>query len=151
MNLTGNSSLGFGDRLLQPGREASLVSRQWYLQAPLYLGYAIPLRPTTKLILNAGPYVAYGLGGKTLLTGNIIYGDMIDYSTWEEPTFGERGLQRVDVGLGIGMGLEIGRATIGITYEMGLRDISPTQAVYLPFYATSYKNRLVSLSIQHQL
>lgn len=151
MHLTDNSSLGFGDQLLLPGREASLISRQWYLQAPLYLGYAIPLRPTTKLIFNAGPYLAYGLFGKTQLTGDIIYGDMIEYSTWKEPTFGERGLQRVDVGLGMGVGLEVGRATIGITYELGLRDISPTQAAYIPFYAGSYKNRLVSLSIQHRL
>lgn len=151
MRLTGNSSLAFGDQLLLPGREASLISQQWYLQAPLYLGYAVPLRPTTKLILNAGPYLAYGLFGKTQLTGDIIYGDMIDYSTWDEPTFGDRGLQRIDVGLGMGVGLEMGRATIGITYELGLRDISPTQATYIPFYATSYKNRLVSLSIQHRL
>jgi hypothetical protein len=151
MKLTGTSSLGFGDDFVQPGRQASLVSQQWYIQIPLYLGYALPLGSTTKLILNAGPYVAYGLGGKTKLTGDIIYGDMIDYSTWEESTFGPRGLQRLDVGIGAGVGLELGRATIGLSYEAGLHDIRPTQLAYIPFYASSYRNRLASLSIQHRL
>lgn len=151
MKLTATSSLGFGDEFVQPGRVANLVSQQWYAQIPLYLGYALPLRSTTKLVLNAGPYVAYGMGGKTKLTGDIIYGDMIDYSTWQEPTFGERGLQRLDVGIGAGVGVEFGRATLGLSYEAGLCDIRPNQLSYIPFYASSYKNRLVSLSIQHWL
>lgn len=151
MKLESTSSLGLGDDFVRPGRQASLVSQQWYAQIPLYLGYALPLGSTTKLILNAGPYVAYGLGGKTKLTGDIIYGDMIDYSTWEEPTFGPRGLGRLDVGIGAGVGLELGRATIGLSYEAGLHDIRPTQLAYIPFYATGYRNRLLSLLIQHRL
>ncbi|MBN8821244.1 MAG: PorT family protein [Spirosoma sp.] len=151
MKLRGTSSLGFGDNSVLPGREASLISQQWYGQIPLYLGYALPLGGAIKLVFNAGPYVAYGLGGKTRLTGDIVYDDVIDYGTWEEPTFGKRGLQRLDVGIGAEVGIELGRATIGLAYEVGLRDISPTQWVYIPFYPTSYKNRLLSLSIQHRL
>ena len=127
VKLSGTSSLGLGDDFVQPGRTASLVSQQWYGQIPLYLGYALPLGSITRLVLNTGPYVAYGWGGKTKLTGDIIYGDMIDYSTWEEPTFGQRWLQRLNVGLSAGVGIELGQATISLSYEVGLRDISPTQ------------------------
>ncbi|AUD06692.1 porin family protein [Spirosoma pollinicola] len=151
MTMSGTSSLGFGDNFVLPGRQTRLVSQQWYAQLPLYLGYTLPLGSTTKLVLHAGPYVAYGLGGKTQLTGDIIYGDMIEYSTWQEPTFGERGLQRLDVGLGAGVGLELGRATLGLSYEAGLRDIGPSPLAYIPFYAGSYKNRLVALSVAHRL
>lgn len=150
MEITGTSSLGLGDNFVQPGRQTRLVSQQWYAQVPLYLGYTLPLGLTTKLVLHAGPYVAYGLGGQTKLTGDIIYGDMIEYSTWQEPTFGERGLQRLDVGLGAGVGLELGRATLGLSYEAGLRDLRPSPLAYIPFYAGSYKNRLVALSIAHR-
>ncbi|GAB4029955.1 porin family protein [Spirosoma jeollabukense] len=149
--IKGEAPLGYEYRILMPGREAFMQSNQRYLQAPVYLGYKIDLKPGTKLVLNAGPYFAYGIGGKTQLTGDIIYGDMIDYSTVEEKTFDSRGLKRFDFGVGTGIGVEFGRTILGLNYELGLKNIGPTGDPYFPFYKNSYKNRNASLSLEYKL
>ncbi|GAB4023683.1 porin family protein [Spirosoma koreense] len=144
----GEAPIGFNSQYLMPGREATLTSNQLYLQLPIYWGYRITLAPTTRLVLTAGPYVAYGFGGKTQLTGDIIYGDMIDYSTVEQKTFGKDGLQPFDMGLGTGIGLELGETLLTLGYEWGLRNIGPNGDAYLPFYKNSYRNRNLSLSVE---
>ena len=149
--IEGEAPLGFDYRILSSGREAFMKSNQRYLQAPVYLGYKIDLMPGAKLVLNAGPYFAYGIGGKTQLTGDIIYGDMIDYSTIEEKTFDSRGLKRFDFGVGTGIGVEFGRTILGLNYELGLKDIGPTGDPYFPFYRNSYKNRNGSLTLEYKL
>ncbi|WP_332369617.1 hypothetical protein [Spirosoma telluris] len=90
------------------------------------------------------------MGGKSQLTGDILYGDMIEYSTLEEKTFANRGLERFDVGIGTGIGVDFGKAIVGLSYELGLRDIGPSGNVYWPFYSTSYKNRNVALSLEYK-
>lgn len=150
MKISSTDPIGFPEHTIYPGRETILKSQQVYLQTPLYLGYLFPLSSTTQLFLSAGPYVAYGIGGKTQLTGDIVYGDMIDYSTWAEKTFTDRGLQRLDVGLGTGVGAKFGQTLVGLTYELGLRNIGPTQLGYIPFYNTGYRNRNVVLSVDYR-
>jgi hypothetical protein len=146
----GAAPLGFSERILYPGKEAILTSNQLYLQVPVYVGYKIGMTSSTKLVLTGGPYFAHGIGGKTQLTGDIIYGDMIEYSTLKEPTFGSRGLQSFDYGIGSGIGVEIGRTIVGVSYELGLKNIAPTGLVYFPFYNGSYKNRNASLSLEYK-
>ncbi|MVM28666.1 outer membrane beta-barrel protein [Spirosoma sp. HMF4905] len=148
--IKGEAPMGFDYNLVYPGREAVLKSNQLYLQVPIYAGYRLDVLPGTRLVLTAGPYVAYGIGGKTQLTGDILYGDMIDYSTLEEKTFASRGLERFDVGIGTGIGVDFGRAIVGLTYELGLKDIGPSGTVYWPFYSNSYKNRNASLSLEYK-
>ena len=38
-----------------------------YLQLPVHFAYKIDVMPGTRVVLHAGPYVAYGVGGKTKL------------------------------------------------------------------------------------
>jgi hypothetical protein len=40
------------------------------------------------------------------LTGDIIYGDMIELSTLDYDTFGDRGLERYDAGIAAGIGID---------------------------------------------
>lgn len=148
--IEGKAPIGFPGWALVAGKDAQLISNQLYLQAPVYLGYKLALTPGTKLVISAGPYVAYGLGGKTKLTGDIIYGDMIDHGTIEEQTFGSRGLQRLDLGIGTGIGVDFGQTVVGFTYEAGFRDIRPQSDTYFPFYVSSYKNRNASLFVEYK-
>ncbi|WP_460951430.1 porin family protein [Spirosoma daeguense] len=148
--IKGDAPIGFTDRILYPGREAQLKSNQMYVQTPLFIGYKIRVSPAATIVVNAGLYFAYGIGGKTELTGDIIYGDMIDYSTIEEPTFSNRGLKKFDYGIGTGIGVELGKTIISVGYELGMRNIVPTGDVYFPFYTGSYKNRNASLSLEYR-
>lgn len=152
--IKGDIPLGFPEMILVDGRTVHpmLTSQQMYLQIPIHLGYKLPLKSGKKLILQAGPYAAYGIGGKTRLTANILYHDYIDDTPLEVNTFGKRGLQKMDYGADAGVGLDLGSLIISLNYELGLRNIAPTGISYLPFYGdTSYKNRNLSLQVDFRL
>jgi len=147
--IRGNVPLGF-EGIVVEGRttKPELTSQQMYVQVPLHIGYKIPLTPKKKLTVQAGPYAAYGVAGKTRLAANVLYGDYIDDTPMEEKTFGERGLQKLDYGAGAGIGLDLGETIISLNYELGLRNIAPTGITYIPFYHdTSYKNRNLCLQV----
>lgn len=85
-----------------------------YLQIPAHLGYKINLIPTTRLLIHAGPYWAYGIGGK-VKTG----GEKKDF-------FGSANYQakKNDFGLGLGVGLEVWKFGVDVGYDFGLSNIS---------------------------
>ncbi len=88
-----------------------------------------------KLILLAGPQVGIGLSGKWTATNrsssNVHFGN--------DPT---DDLKRVDAGLNLGMGLEVGRIQISSQYYMGLRSLSTSNP---PLKEQKYK--MLSISI----
>ncbi len=145
--IKGDAPLGFHDNVVLNNTEPVLKSNQLYVQVPVHLGYNIALTTEKKMFFTAGPYLAYGVGGKTQLAATILYGDMIDSTPLEEQTFGGRGLRKLDYGLGAGVGIDLGEAIVGLTYELGLRNIGPENIVYLPFYDNSYRNRNLSLTV----
>ncbi len=147
--IRGEVPLGF-EGVVVNGRteKPELMSQQMYVQVPLHIGYKIPLTPGKKFTVQAGPYAAYGVAGKTRLTADVLYGDYIDDMPMEEKTFGERGLQKLDYGAGAGIGLDLGEAIISLNYELGFRNIAPKGITYIPFYHdTSYKNRNLCLQV----
>jgi hypothetical protein len=146
----GKAPMGFASAIL-PGKEVQLTSQQWYAELPVYAGYKITLSSRAKLLITAGPYLGYGFAGKTKLTGDILFGDMIDNTTYETQTFGDPGLKRLDVGLGSGIGIDLGETIIGLHYEYGLRNIRSEKESYIPFYNSSYKNRSLQVSVDFKL
>ncbi len=148
--IKGDIPLGFPGNVVVSGRTETpmLTSQQMYVQVPLHVGYKIPLTSEKKLTVQAGPYAAYGVAGKTRLAANVLYGDYIDDTPVEANTFGGRGLQKLDYGAGAGIGLDLGSTIISLNYELGLRNIAPTGVTYIPFYHdTSYKNRNLCLQV----
>ncbi len=81
-----------------------------YLQLPLHLAYKIDATPGTKIVLHAGPYIAYGVGGKILGEVNTFDKDL--------------GFKPFDTGLGLGVGAEFGRILVDLGWDMGLVNIS---------------------------
>jgi len=146
--IRGKAPLGFPENTVIPGREdPSLRSNQLYLQIPVQAGYEVSLASGKRIAMHAGPYFAQGIGGKTRLSGDILYGDYIDNNPLEEPTFGSRGLRRFDYGLGAGICMDLGEVLLGIDYEFGLKDIGPRTLTYVPYYNASYKNRNLALTV----
>ncbi|MCL1608397.1 MULTISPECIES: porin family protein [Mediterranea] len=88
-----------------------------YLELPIMAAYRISL-PSTNVVLNAGPYLAYGLNGK------------YKFEAGEEKTkintFGKDALKRFDCGLGVGVAFEFGKFIAGIDANFGLANIAPS-------------------------
>lgn len=73
------------------------TTRPIYLDIPILAAYKFNISDNTKFVINAGPYLAFGLGGKNKVDG-------IDES---EKVFGDNGWNRFDLGIQYGVGLEI--------------------------------------------
>ena len=84
-----------------------------YLQLPLHLAYKIDVTPGTKVVLHAGPYVAYGIGGK-MKAGSL------SMDTFDKTL----GFKPLDVGAGLGVGAEFGMFLVDLGWDMGLINIS---------------------------
>lgn len=72
--------------------------RPIYLDIPILAAYKFNISDNTKFVINAGPYLAFGLGGKAKYEGG---GDdkMFDKEGWD--------MSRFDLGIQYGIGLEI--------------------------------------------
>lgn len=80
------------------------------------------MTPGTRIVFHAGPYVAYGVGGKSKL--KVSSGSS---STESEGVnvFGEnKMLKPFDAGLGLGVGAEFSRFLVDVGWDMGLVNIS---------------------------
>jgi hypothetical protein len=96
-----------------------LTVNPMYLQIPVHYAYKIDVSPGTRVVLHAGPYAAYGVGGKSKLSGSV--GDI--GAEYEEDVFGDDGFKRFDAGLGLGVGAEFGPLLFDIGWDMGLVNI----------------------------
>lgn len=118
---------------------------QLYMQLPLYGGYRIGLSDDIGLLFKAGPYFAYGVGGKTKWKlAKSVFGDGTTSRKWD--TFGDDeydGLKKFDIGIGFGVNAEFKKMLVGIDCEFGLRDI----ASYLE---EKYKNQNVSFTVGYK-
>lgn len=99
--------------------DVELNSNANFLQVPVHFAYKIDLMPGTRIVLHAGPYIAYGIGGKT--EAGIFSGD-----TFKDGAFLDvlNGLKPFDAGLGLGVGAEFGAILVDIGWDMGLTNLS---------------------------
>lgn len=72
-------------------------ARPIYLDIPILAAYKFNITDNTKFVINAGPYLAFGLGGKAKADGG----------ESEKLFGGEDGMSRFDLGLQYGVGLEL--------------------------------------------
>ncbi len=116
-----------------------------YLQLPLHLAYKIDVTPGARVVLLAGPYAAYGVGGKisgkstVKVSGNVPADQkaavdaalkQIDALTTNVNTFDKKmGYKPFDAGVGIGVGAEFGPFLVDLGWDMGLLNISRTKGV----------------------
>ncbi len=91
-----------------------------YLQLPVHVGYKLTVTEATKIVFHAGPYIAYGIGGKvkTEVSTNASGKDVSDEN--KEDFFGDEGAKRFDFGVGLGAGVEFGKIGVGLGYDFGL-------------------------------
>lgn len=123
--------------------EAKRTINQMYLQLPIMAAYKLEVAPGTKIVFNAGPYLAYGVGGKTKTEYTLSAGSSsTSFDDDKINTFSDNGLKRFDFGLGAGVGAEFGQIVVGLNYELGLTNIAQKGG--------DYKNRNASLTIGYR-
>lgn len=94
-----------------------------YLQLPIHIGYKVVLAENINLGIHAGPYLAYGIGGKVKMKYT---SSERDTEKEDENFFGSEkdgGFKSLDLGLGFGADLEFGKYRIGLGYDLGLSNI----------------------------
>jgi hypothetical protein len=112
---------GAKGEMIENGVKLSVTENPMYLQLPVHLGYKIDIAPDTRFVLHAGPYVAYGVGGKSKITTKV-EGLNLDVST--DLFSGDISYDRFDFGVGLGFGVEFGRISAGLGYDLGLANLT---------------------------
>lgn len=96
-----------------------------YLQLPIHAGYKLEIAPETKLVFHAGPYFAYGINGKAKASTNY-FEELEDEwgieGTGKSNTFDT--IDRFDMGLGLGVGIEFGKFGLDLGWDYGLINIA---------------------------
>jgi opacity protein-like surface antigen len=117
-----------------------------YLEIPLTIKATHDLGGGLKMYGAVGPYVGVGIGGK--VKGTIEYQGETETNE-EEIKWGgdedEDDLKRLDVGLTFGGGVEINSIMVGISYDLGLSNISAYQDE-----GTTGKNRVLKFSVGYR-
>ena len=122
------------EQVLNPssGAKSKATYNAMYLQLPIHAGYKLNLTPGTKLVFRAGPYLAYGVGGRI---------------KWDNKSLGEMDFfndntNRFDFGIGGAVGVEfINKINVSLGADQGLTKI---------FKDTKMKNRCAYISVGYK-
>lgn len=118
-----------------------------YLQIPFAVGYKLPLNNATSLLINAGPYLSYGIYAKEKYTYTLTDDSNPTGTTYHENVsngFGEMGFHRFDFGVTAGMGVEYKQYLLNIGYESGILNL--TSGMY-DGGSFSWRNQNITLSV----
>lgn len=101
-----------------------------YIELPVMMAARFHLTKSSNLALSFGPYVAYGVGGKTLMdidekmipssTGYTKFGGKYKLDTFGSMSKGKMGCERFDAGLVLGISYETRRIVLGLEGQLGL-------------------------------
>ena len=128
------------------GADVTAKANLYYLDIPLAIKASHDLGDGLKMYGAVGPYVGLGLSGKVKATVEY-QGDKeteeedVEWGSDEDEDY----LKRLDLGLTFGGGVEINSILIGISYDLGLSNISAYQD-----YGTTSKNRVLKFSVGYR-
>lgn len=91
-----------------------------YLEIPLLAAFKAPISDKVNFVANVGPYLAFGLGGKTKTENK---GALVSTNY-----FGDDKAKRFDLGIQYGIGAEFGDILLNLTGQYGF--ISPFDDSY---------------------
>lgn len=95
----------------------------WQIQVPINLKYKLG-DDALGYFVTAGPYFGIGLSGKLKGDG------MGSRNIYDEDEMGtDLNLKRFDIGIGVGLGVEIKKIMVGASYQFGLMNLSNANKV----------------------
>ena len=114
-------------------------ARPIYLDIPILAAYKFNISDNTKFVINAGPYLAFGLGGKCK------YDEGGDYKLFKGEDGDDAEMKRFDLGIQYGIGLEISEHyLVNLTGQNGF--ISPNNIDGFK----DYKNMTFSIGVGYR-
>lgn len=128
------------------GETYSMESKvnMWYLDIPVFAKFST-FAGNTRIYGLAGPYLGVGLTGKVkmeLTEGSESYSEEDDIS-WGDGD--DNDFKRLDLGIGLGAGIEFDSFFVELTTHLGLNNISAEED-----YGTKIKNRTFMLSVGYK-
>jgi len=128
------------------GVDIKAKANLYYLDIPLTIKASHDLGGGLKMFGAVGPYVGLGLSGKVKATAEYqgekeTEEEDVEWGSDED----EDDLKRLDMGLTFGAGVEINSILVGISYDLGLSNISAYQD-----YGTTSKNRVLKFSVGYR-
>lgn len=92
-----------------------------YLQLPVHIGYKFEVADNIKLLVELGPYVGFGVGGKTKI--KIDGTNVVDGNRSTDIFNKDNDITRFDFGVGGAIGAEFGAIAVKIGYDLGLMNM----------------------------
>jgi|SRR6185437_5356020 len=128
-----------------------------YLELPVNFILRLPLQGKSNIFINAGPYVAMGIGGKSSVetkflgavtnsTSNIQFNNDDPTTSEQEGARYDR-LKRFDYGLNLGAGVDFKKVLVKVNYGYGLAKINSTQTDNSSNDKNKYRTVSISLGI----
>jgi len=128
-----------------------------YLELPINFILRLPLENKNNIFLNAGPYVAMGIAGKSKMETKILGAvtksssdiefNNDDPSTTQQEDASYDKLKRFDYGVNVGAGFDVGKVIIKANYGLGLAKINSTETDNSSNNKNKYRTVSVSLGI----
>lgn len=100
--------------------KAEVTMNPMYLELPIMAAARFAIADNMNIVISAGPYLAYGIGGKLKVKATASYEGESASETTKTDIFGDDGFDRFDFGLGVGAALEINKFFVGLNGEFGL-------------------------------
>jgi hypothetical protein len=128
-----------------------------YLELPINFVLRLPLESKNNIFINAGPYVAMGIAGKSKMETKILGAvtksssdiefNNDDPSTTQQEDASYNKLKRFDYGVNVGAGFDVGKVIIKANYGLGLAKINSTETDNSSNNKNKYRTVSVSLGI----
>ena len=121
------------------GYDLEMKIKPNYLEVPVNAIYKIEAGPVSVLLM-AGPYFGYGIGGNyTVTSAQETIDDAIKYGSGTD-----NDLKPFDFGLNFGGGVELSRFQLAIQYGLGLTNLSPVTD-----NGAEQKNKVMTISLAY--
>jgi opacity protein-like surface antigen len=121
-----------------------------YIQVPLMIAFKMDVSPDMKVYFHAGPYVAFGIGGKTTQQDKYKGLDR-ETEKSKQDTFGENKLKKLDYGFRLGSGIEFEKYTLGLDFEFSFPNINQNNNELGSFMnGKKFRNKGVNLSLGYK-
>ncbi|MEO6813476.1 MAG: porin family protein [Ginsengibacter sp.] len=128
-----------------------------YIELPANFVLRLPLENRNNIFVNAGPYVAMGIAGKSKIetkflgvtsnsTKDIKFNND-DPSTNQQEDASYDKLKRFDYGVNVGAGFDVGKVIIKANYGIGMAKINSTKTDNSSNNKNKYRTLSVSLGI----
>lgn len=125
-----------------PEKTVTFKTKLYYIDIPVSAKFKCKVSKSVYLYGLVGEYISIGLSGKAIIEDEVIenaVGELTD------DYFGENIYKRIDYGLTFGGGVEIKKIQLGLSYDLGLGNISSYTED-----GTSVKNRVLKLSVGYR-